>query len=567
MRDTPQLPAKRNEIMKRTKTDKRPLRRWMLIGSLVLGAALLSAFRLDYFEINKQLDIFANLYREVNLYYVDETQPGEMMDRAIDKMLDGLDPYTVYIPESRVEDFRVQTTGQYGGVGSTIRTIDDHVIIIGPYKDSPADKAGLKPGDRIISIDGENMVGKNSEDVSRLLKGAPGTKVSLTIERDGVKIQKELKRERIELKSVPYFGMMNEDVGYIVLNSFTAKASSEVTDAFKQLKKDHELKGVILDLRGNPGGLLSEAVNVCNIFIPKGQEVVSTRGRMKEMDQTYKTQKDPVDTEIPLTILINSGSASASEIVAGTIQDLDRGVIVGQRSYGKGLVQQSRQLSYGAQVKITIAKYYTPSGRCIQAINYAERNEDGSVSKVPDSLRTAFATANGRKVYDGGGIDPDVKLKQERFSNVLFSLVQKNLIFDFATQYVKAHPEIPAPGEFALTEQEYKDFLQFLEGKEYHYSTETEKVLEELAEVAEDEKYGSLVTEIEKLKESYNTIKKDDLVTFRDQISRFIEDEIVGQYYYQEGRIRQGLKDDPVLEEAIQILQNGTRYNEILDPA
>lgn len=550
-------------------TTKKANRRWKKIGLIALLPLLMvfSAYKLDYFEINKQLDIFANLFREVNMIYVDDTDPAKLMDKAIENMLKELDPYTTYIRESDVEEFRIQTTGLYGGIGSTIRKVEDRVLIIQPYKNYPADKAGLKGGDRILSIDGIKMNGKSTDEVSRLLKGSPGTEVEIEVERAGETLVKTLKREEIKMNSVPYYGMVDDKIGYIMLSSFTPTASQEVSDALKALKKDNELEGVILDLRNNPGGLLNEAVNVANIFIEKGQEVVSTRGKIKEVENSYRTTRNPDDTEIPLAVLLNSGSASASEIVAGTMQDLDRGVVLGTRSFGKGLVQQSRQLSYGAQAKITIAKYYTPSGRCIQAINYAERNEDGSVSKVPDSLRTAFKTQNGRTVFDGGGIDPDIKIEQPRLANILFSLVQQNLIFDFATQYARKHPTVEAPRKFRLSDAEYDEFLNFLEDKNYHYTTDTEEMLTELAEAARDEEYEQIIPEIMRLKEEYHSVKQKDLLNFKNQIRRVLEEEIIARYYYQEGRLEHSKAEDPVIARSVEVLRDQNGYRQILTHA
>ncbi|NVK26414.1 MAG: S41 family peptidase [Flavobacteriia bacterium] len=537
------------------------------VGALVLMTGIFSAWKLDYFEINKQLDIFTNLFREVNMYYVDETEPSMLMEDAINEMLNDLDPYTVYIPEDDVENFRIQQTGQYGGIGATIRVIGDYVAIEQPYKGFAADNSGLKAGDLIIAIDGKDMKGAKTSDVSNLLKGTPGSTAELTIRRYGEDMQITLTREEIQVKSVPYYGMLNETTGYIVLRSFTDKASPEIRAAIQDLKNNHGMQSLVLDLRGNPGGLLNEAINVSNLFLDKGQEVVSTRGRIRELDQVYRTLRNPLDTEMELAVLIDQSSASASEIVAGTIQDLDRGVIVGRRSFGKGLVQQSRPLSYGAQVKITIAKYYTPSGRCIQAINYAERNDDGSVARIPDSLRTSFTTQNGRTVLDGGGIDPDVDVEFEKMSGILYSLIINGHLFEFATEYVRTHPEIAEPSEFKLSEAEYSQFVNFLSNKEYHYDTETEKFLERLKSAAERENYNEeLADEIESLEKAVAERKDDDLQAFKDQIKHVLEREIVGRYYYESGEIEFMLRDDETVLEAIRLLNDRTAYDEILSP-
>lgn len=546
---------------------KKTARKLSGFAAIALVAVGLSAWKLDYFEINKQLDIFTNLFREVNLYYVDETEPSMLMEDAINEMLQGLDPYTVYIPEDHVEDFRIQQTGQYGGIGATIRVFGDWVAIDQPYEGFAADKAGLKSGDLIIAVDGKQMKSATTEEMSNLLKGTPGSEVTLTIRRYGEDQQVSLHREEIQVKSVPYYGMLNESTGYIVLRSFTDKASPEIKAAIEDLKLNHNMKSLVLDLRGNPGGLLSEAINVSNLFIPKGQEVVSTRGRLSELDQVYHTLRQPLDTDMPLAVLIDQGSASASEIVAGTVQDLDRGVVIGQRSFGKGLVQQSRPLSYGAQVKITIAKYYTPSGRCIQAINYAERNEDGSVARLPDSLRNKFETAAGRPVFDGGGIDPDIAIESEKMSGVLYSLIINGHLFEYATNYVHTHGSVADPAEFSLTDSDYNQFVSFLSGKEYHYETQTEKLLTRIEDAAEKEEYDeALQDEIDALRAAYASQKEDDLITFKDQIKHILEREIIGRYYYESGEIAFMIRDDENVQKAIELLNDREAYAELLSP-
>jgi len=547
--------------MKKTKTLSIKIKIALL--ALIIGG-FVTAFKADYFEVNKQLELFTGVFKEVNLYYVDETEPGQLMESAMKGMLKSLDPYTVFIPESDVEDFRIIQTGQYGGIGSTIRRVGDKILIADPHEGFPADKAGLRAGDWIKSVDGINMVGKSSDEVSRILKGTPGSEVEMTYERDGKETTINLKREEIQLKSVPYYGMINENTGYIYLSSFTDKASKEVKEALLELKKDPNFRQVIFDLRGNPGGLLNESVNIANLFLEKGTEVVSTKGRLKEVDNTYKTLRAAVDTEIPLAILINRGSASASEIVAGTIKDLDRGIVVGQRSYGKGLVQQQHPLQYGSQVKITIAKYYTPSGRCIQAINYAERAEDGSVKRVPDSLRTEFKTKNGRSVYDGGGVDPDLEIEAEEAAGILVSLANAGYLFDYATIFVREHAEIAAAGSFSLSDDDYQKFVHFLSDKHYEYTTDTEKSIEKLKLIAEDEEFSGLKGDLAALEEKTKKLKNDDLMRHKDQITNYLEQEIAGRYYYQAGGIRQSLKGDPIVEAAIKTLNDKNTYNEIL---
>ncbi len=543
----------------------------MALG-LIIGVSLTVsfAFTTNYFDVSKQLDIFNTLFKELNMYYVDETDPGKLMHKAIDAMLESLDPYTTYIPEEDIEDYRFQQTGQYGGVGAIIRKDGDYVIIAEPYQGFPADKAGLIAGDKILEIDGKSVKGKNTSDISNVLKGEPGTQVEVKVQRaisDEI-ITRKLKREEIKVKTVPYYGVLENEIGYIRLRSFTETASKDVGDALVELKKKHKLKGLVLDLRGNPGGLLREAVNMCNLFIPKGQEVVSTKGKIKEWDRTYKTQNNPLDTEIPLTVLISRSSASASEIVAGTLQDLDRAVIVGERSFGKGLVQQPRKLSYGSQLKVTIAKYYTPSGRCIQAIDYSNRNEDGSVGKMADSLRTEYKTANGRSVYDGGGVDPEIETQQVKYGQIVGSLLRKNLIFDFATKYRHEHTSIDEPEAFVVDDQLYEEFVSFLKDKDYEYETETEKSLKKWKKHAEEEKYFDGVADIyEKLETELKTHKQDDIHKFQNQIDDLIKDEIVSRYYYQDGRLRAALVDDLEVKKAVEVLSNEQQMKTILAPA
>lgn len=542
------------------------IKRIGLALSLVTTLVLSVAYTPDYFEISKQLDIFTNVFKEINLYYVDDTQPGELMDEAIVSMLSSLDPYTNYIPEEKVEDYKIQTTGNYGGIGAGIRKVKGKLIITNPYENFAADKAGLMAGDIIIKVDDKSVAGKSTEDVSKILKGAPGTKFELTIERNGEEITKPMEREEVQVKSVPYYGMVNENIGYISLSSFTDKATKEVKAAFKDLKeKNDNLSGLIFDLRGNPGGLLNEAVNITNLFIDKGKEVVKTKGKMEEWEKVYRSLNKPEDTEIPMAVLINRGSASASEIVSGTLQDYDRAVIIGKRSFGKGLVQQTRKLSYGSQLKVTIAKYYTPSGRCIQAINYAERSEDGSVAKIPDSLRTRFETESGRAVYDGGGIDPDIDVKKPEISEALIALFRKMLIFDYATEYRRQNETIAAAGEFELAEEDYQGFISWLSTKDFTYETETEKKLSKLIEVAEDEKYlEHIQSEIEALKAKFNEQKEEDLIAHKAEIKELLEEEIVSRYYYDRGRLENSIQHDIDIAEAISILNDKTKYSNIL---
>jgi carboxyl-terminal processing protease len=535
---------------------------------VVVFSVAFSAFKDNNFEIAKNLDIYYTLFRELNLYYVDETDPGDLVKTSIDKMLENLDPYTVYIPESKMEDYNFMTTGQYGGIGALIRKTDDYVIITDPYEGYPADKAGLKAGDKIVEIDGVELKGKDSADVSELLKGQPNTVINIKIHRPGTKkeIEKTITREKIKVYNVPYYGMLENKIGYIRLSNFTSKASKEVKDALIDLKNNQGAESIIVDLRGNPGGLLIESVNITNLFVNKGQEIVSTKGKAKQWDRTYNASFEPIDTAIPLVVLVNRGSASASEIVSGAIQDLDRGVIIGTRTFGKGLVQTTRPLSYNSKLKVTTAKYYIPSGRCIQALDYSNRNDDGSVGTVPDSLISEFQTKNNRTVFDGGGIIPDIETEAKRLSKIAISLLMKNLIFDFATSYVLEKKEIASIKDFVFSDEDYKNFITFLSDKDFDYNTKSESSLNKLIDEAKKEKYFSLVeSEFETLKEKLAHDKDKDLQTFKDEIKELIAEEIIGRYYYTKGKIQYALQFDPNIEKAIEVLNSEETYASILD--
>ncbi|NQY08041.1 MAG: S41 family peptidase [Flavobacteriales bacterium] len=543
------------------------IRNKVLLVSIVLTSLISFSFVDVYFEASKNLDIFATLFRELNIYYVDETNPGDLMKKGIDAMLKSLDPYTSYIPESDIEEYKMATTGQYGGIGAMITRKDDYIMISDPYEGFAADKAGLKAGDLIVQVDDTPIKSKNSEAVSSMLKGQAGTEVKVLVKRYGIEEPFELtiKREDIRIGSVPYSGVLDGDVGYIKLSSFTSAASDDIVKAFEKLKKEDKIKYVILDLRGNPGGLLREAIDVCNIFIEKGKEILKTKSKIKEWDKTYKALNNPVDTDVPLVVLINRGSASASEIVAGTVQDLDRGVVIGQRSFGKGLVQTTRSLSYNSQLKVTTAKYYTPSGRCIQALDYSNRNDDGSVGRIADSLITEFKTEGGRSVFDGGGIAPDIDVEVQKYSNVFKSIFSHQLIFDFATQFYYEHEDDKIDFNFKLSDADYAKFVTYLDDKKYDYESESLDLIEELEELAKrDKMYDSVKTQFESIRKSLIRDKSDDLKVNQDEISDFINQEIVARFQYQKGRIRTSLTADPEIDVAISILKDNEKYKELL---
>lgn len=548
------------------KTGIKKLRATLIAIPLVLMSFTLSSYVDSYFEISKNLDIFITLFKELNLYYVDETQPGDLVEKGIDGMLKSLDPYTTFIPESDIEDYRFMTTGQYGGIGALIRKKDSLVVVAEPYEDFPAMKAGLLAGDIILEVNGKSTEGKSTSDISQVLKGQPQTEVKVKVKRFGKEkpFDVTILREEIQIKSVPYSGMLNEEVGYVNLSSFTDNCSQDVRKAVEELKAEGMQK-LVLDLRGNPGGLLKEAVALSNLFVPKGELIVSTKGKVKEWNKDYKATQQPLDKSMPLAVLVNSGSASASEIVSGVIQDLDRGVVIGQRSYGKGLVQTTRPLSYSSQLKVTTAKYYIPSGRCIQALDYSNRNEDGSVGKVPDSLITKYETKAGRPVFDGGGINPDVETEPRQLSEVAFNLGMKMLYFDFATEYYHKHPEVPAVKDFRVTDETYTEFKNWLDNKDFDYTTDSEKMLERLKDVAEEEQYFERIeTEYEALLGQIKHNKVHDLEEFQDEVKDLLRGELVSRYYYQKGRIEAMLEDDTEVKKALEILEDSAEYQRIL---
>ena len=539
-----------------------------MVSALLLVLILAGlAYTPDYFEISKNLDIFNAVYRELNISYVDGTKPGQLMKTGIDAMLSSLDPYTVYYTENDIEDFRFMTTGEYGGIGSTVNDISGKIIIADPYEGFAAYKAGIRAGDQIIGVNGIDVQGKRSDQISTLLKGQAGTTIRLKLIKAGQTQPVELSilREEIKAKAVPYYGMLpNGQTGYIKLVSFTDNCSGEVKEALVDLKSKG-CKNLVLDLRGNLGGLLLEAVNIVNFFTDKGQEVVFTKGKVPEWDKTYLSVNNPIDTQLPMTVLVDENSASASEIVSGALQDLDRAVIIGKRTYGKGLVQQTKDLVYNAKIKITIAKYYIPSGRCVQALDYSNKDEDGRVEKVPDSLITAFKTKNGRIVYDGAGVMPDVKTKEEKFGMILVALISKYLIFNYATDYYLKHPQLPLVKDFSLSENEYADFLNYIKDKDYSYKTKSEVELDDLKKNAEDEKYFSdIVPEYQALVAKMKSNKQDDLNKHKSEIKEYLEEEIAARYYFQKGRIEYSLKNDEDLKEATRLLSDENKIKILL---
>jgi carboxyl-terminal processing protease len=519
------------------------------------------------FEIVKNLDIYSNVIKELNTNYVDEIKPGELTKTAIDAMLESLDPYTNFITENEIEDYKFITTGEYGGIGALIHQDGDYVVISEPYEGSPAQKNDLRAGDVILEINGQSAKGKSYSDVSAILKGQSGTSITLKIQRPGedALIEKTLNREIIKIDNIPWSGMLDHDIGYIKLTSFTQKAASEVKQAFMKLREKGDMKGVIIDLRGNGGGLLNEAVDIVNIFVERGQDVVTTKGKLPDKNHTYKTTNPAVDMTIPLVVLVDGQSASASEILSGAIQDLDRGVIVGRRTFGKGLVQNVVPLSYNAQMKITVAKYYIPSGRCIQAIDYSHKNKEGEFGTIPDSLITAFKTKDGRTVYEGRGIKPDIHSDKTDYSNIAMALYTKYLIFDFATKFRRENPSIPPADKFEISDSIFNSFVAFISDKKYDYKTKSEEALEDLRKNSEKENYfNAIKSEYDALKTQMQNDKKSDLTKFKPQICELLKQEIVSRYYYQKGKIIASLSTDKDISSAINAITDQELYKSVL---
>ncbi len=527
---------------------------------LFLAAGIPSDNGNKYFEITKNIEIFANTYKELNTYYVDELDPGKLMRVGIDAMVNSLDPFTNYISENDIEGYRLLTEGKYNGIGAQSRKMGDFITITELYKDQPADKAGLKIGDQIVAVDGKDAKGKTLEELDDILRGFPGTAVELTIRRPGKSgdMKVMLTREEVDVPNVPYHSMVSDDIGYVTLTTFTRDAGRNVANAVKELReKNPNLKGIIFDLRDNGGGLLNEAVNVANVFIPKNELVVTTKGKVKEWDRAFKTLNSSVDEKIPLAVIIDKGSASASEIVCGVIQDYDRGILLGQRSYGKGLVQNTRDVGYNAKVKLTTAKYYIPSGRCIQSVEY----QNGEPVNIPDNKRTPFKTRSGRTVLDGGGVKPDIVLEHPEDNPIVKALVNQEVIFDYATQYALKHPNIAEPQAFRFTE--FDDFVKYVEGRNFTYETDSEKLLKQLKEKSGKDGF-TLEAEIKVMEAKIKSEKKTDVVALKSALVDLLEKEIVGRYYYQTGKIKIGLRNDQEIEEAIKVLRDNARYQQVL---
>lgn len=539
------------------------LRTAAIAAALLVGAGALLWGKRNDFGLGRNIEIAVNMMRELSLYYVDEIDPDHLMEGAAEGMVGDLDPYTEYMPEEQMSSFELLTTGKYGGVGALIRQKDDYVIIARPYKDSPADRAGLKIGDRIVAIDGEDARGLTTDKVSARLKGTPGSTVKVTVERllDGSREEVTLRRERIAIPAVPYAGWLNDSIGYIQHSDFTEGCYEEMRAAVDRLRTEGNLRGLVLDYRGNGGGIMQEAVKILSMFVPKGTEVVSTRGRSEQ--KSYRTQSEPILAELPLAVLVNGNTASAAEIVSGALQDLDRAVLIGQKSFGKGLVQSTRPLGYNAYLKLTTAKYYIPSGRCIQAIDYSH-SQQGEVKSVPDSLIREFTTAAGRKVYDGGGIMPDIRTEPEYISRFAVTLYALGFVEDFVDGYMRRHAGEPFDLKgFALDSATYDDFVAFMKDKKVPYESETRRALKSLRKAAEGERYTELNKRLEELEAEVRDDTQTNLETYRQEISETLENEIILRYAYSQGVIEHSLPGDGEVQRAVEVLSSPDEYRRI----
>jgi carboxyl-terminal processing protease len=532
----------------------------------ILLAVVVWSFNEDLFQISKNLDVFASVYKEVNINYVDDINSAKLIKSGVDAMLDGLDPYTEFVPESEIEDYKLKyVSTQYGGIGASIFNRDKKVFVSEVFSGFPAQRADVRPGDQLVKINDVDLSGKTNEQVSLLLKGTKGASIKLLVKRDdATPVEKNLVRDEIKQPNVTYYGMVSGNMGYIKLDKFLENSADEVTTALVALKKNNP-QGIILDLRSNGGGILQEAVKIVNLFVAKDVEVVSQKGKIKEKNFSYRTISAPIEPNLPLVVLVNSRSASASEIVAGSLQDLDRAVIIGQRSYGKGLVQQTFTLPYNSLVKITIAKYYIPSGRCVQALDYAHRKDDGSVNKMADSSLHEYKTKDGRSVYDGSGVYPDIMIKQERFANITQALVGKLMIFDYATHFRNTHPKIADALSYQLTDDDYNDFVKYLAGKDYNYSTNSEKLLTSLkTEATKEKQFGEIQGEYDILKNKLMASKKNDLQIHKDEIKQVLENEIASRYYNEKGRYEVNFKYDKELAQAVKTMQDKNQLAAVL---
>lgn len=536
----------------------------LLAGSILPGQAQKD----NRFEVSKNLDIFNALVKEVEMFYVDSVDVEKTVRRGINAMLSGLDPYTVYYPEQDMDELKIMTIGEYGGIGSYIRERKEGgVYIIEPFEGMPAALAGLKAGDRILAIDTVDTSNKTSSEVSELLKGVPNTKMVLKIQRPNEKKPREVElvRKQILVDQVTYYGVRGDGVGYIYLKGFTDKSAQEVKNALEDLKKNHQIKSLILDLRNNGGGLLESATQIVGMFVPKGKEVVSTKGKVSQWDRTYRTSNEPIDTVMPMAVLINGNSASAAEIVSGALQDMDRAVLVGQRSYGKGLVQSTRELPYEGRLKVTMSKYYIPSGRCIQQMDYSHRKADGSVAAIPDSLTSVFYTSKGRPVRDGGGVRPEFEIEEEEMPTIMYYLVTDFVLVDFVTDWAQKHKTIPPVEEFTVSDEDFEAFKNYAKEKNFTYDRQSEKILKNLKEVAQLEGYtdrdSTIFTELE-ARLTPNLDRDFDL--YKNQIKKLLASEIVKRYYFQKGELLESLKDDEVLDKAIEVLSNPELYSKTL---
>lgn len=523
----------------------------------------------NYFEIAKNLDIFATLFKEVNTYYVDEIEPGKLIRKGIDGMLESLDPYTDFIAEEELEGFRISTTGQYAGIGALIGNVNNKTVITHPYKNFPAYKAGLRVGDEIVAVDGKAVQGKTTAEISNMLRGPLKSEVEIKIRRYGQPdvITLKMKRERITISNIAYAGIVAPGIGYIRLDDFTPGAGKEVAQAVTELKQQGARK-LILDLRDNPGGMLYEAVNIVNLFIPKGKEVVSTKGKVADWNRSYTTLNNPLDTQIPLVVLINEGSASAAEIVAGALQDYDRAVLIGQKTFGKGLVQTTRPLAFNAQLKVTTARYYIPSGRCIQELDYAHRNADGTVNKFADSLRKEFRTSRGRKVYDGGGLKPDIETENSRDIPLLEALVNSGILFEYATKFTNENTGLrTSQEEFELPDNEYARFVNWIRERKFTYTTTIEQQIKEFMEAAKTEQYyPELARELEELNNRVQANKSNDFIRFKKEIKNLLEQQIAFHYHLYEGQVPVALRLDVDMEKAKEVLSDIQKYQSLLSP-